>query len=74
MKNLKEMTILAKKCINIDNASTEDHEKLKAILDEAFGPTTVDFFKDRIKNIVAPDDVISVPYNENATMDEALLK
>ena len=71
-KKYEEMTILAKKCINSDNASTEDHEKLKAILDEAFGPTTVDFFKDRIKNIVAPDDVISVPYNENATMDEAL--
>lgn len=71
-KKYEEMTILAKKCFNSDNASTEDHEKLKAILDEAFGPTTVDFFKDRIKNIVAPDDVISVPYNENATMDEAL--
>lgn len=71
-KKYEEMTILAKKCFNSDNASTEDHEKLKAILDEAFGSTTVDFFKDRIKNIVAPDDVISVPYNENATMDEAL--
>lgn len=71
-KKYEEMTILAKKCINSDNASTVEHEKLKAILDEAFGPTTVDFFKDRIKNIVAPDDVISVPYNENATMEEAL--
>ena len=71
-KKYEELTVLAKKCFNKDNASKEDHEQLKAILDESSGPTTLDFFKDRIKGIVAPGDVISVPYNENATMDEAL--
>lgn len=71
-KKYEEITVLAKKCFNRDDASEEDHEKLKAILDESNGPTTLDFFKDRIKGIVAPGDVISVPYNENATMDEAL--
>ena len=71
-KKYEEITVLAKKYFNRDDASKEDHEKLKAILDESNGPTTLDFFKDRIKGIVAPGDVISVPYNENATMDEAL--
>lgn len=71
-KKYEEITVLAKKCLNKDDASKEDHEKLKAILDESNGPTTLDFFKDRIKGIVAPSDVISVPYNENATMDKAL--
>lgn len=71
-KKYEELTVLAKKCFNMDNASKEDHEQLKAILAESSGPTTLDFFKERIKGIVAPGDVISVPYNENATMDEAL--
>lgn len=71
-KKYEELTVLAKKCFNKDDASVKDHEKLREILAESSGPTTLDFFKDRIKGIVAPGDVISVPYNENATMDEAL--